>query len=245
VIAVLAFAAIGTSQDSTGEYTRSLYTVILISLMLSWVTAITVTPLLGVMFLRVKPPKPGEAEKDPYSGKFYSGFNSFLRGTIRYRWVTVGVVVAVFAASLFGFGYVEQSFFPNSTRPQMMVDYWLPQGTHIRDTESDVKEIESWLLEQEGVTNVASSIGAGTLRFLLTYKPIHMGSHRLASSSSVRVSRARSRPGSSDRTPTRSVRSRGWPSPSWRGSRICTGYARTGGSASRSYVPSWPRRRPT
>ena len=171
VIAVLAFAAIGTSQDSTGEYTRSLYTVILISLMLSWVTAITVTPLLGVMFLRVKPPKPGEAEKDPYSGKFYTGFSSFLRGSIRHRWVTVGVVVAVFAVSLVGFGHVEQSFFPNSTRPQMMVDYWLPQGTHIRDTESDVKEIESWLLEQESVTDVASSIGAGTLRFLLTYTP--------------------------------------------------------------------------
>ena len=171
VIAVLAFAAIGTSQDSTGEYTRSLYTVILISLMLSWVTAITVTPLLGVMFLKVKPPKPGEAEKDPYAGKFYAGFSSFLRGSIRYRWVTVGVVVAVFAVSLVGFGYVEQSFFPNSTRPQMMVDYWLPQGTHIRDTESDVKEIESWLLEQESVTDVASSIGAGTLRFLLTYTP--------------------------------------------------------------------------
>lgn len=171
MIAVLAFAAIGTSQDSTGEYTRSLYTVMLISLMLSWVTAVTVTPLLGIWFLKVKPPKPGEAARDPYGSRFYRAFRGFLDGAIRVRWVTIGVVVGMFVVALVGFGQAEQSFFPNSTRRQFFVDYWLPQGTHIRDTERDAMEIERWLLEQEGVTDVASSIGAGTLRFLLTYTP--------------------------------------------------------------------------
>jgi multidrug efflux pump subunit AcrB len=171
IIAVLAFAAIGTSQDATGEYTRSLYTVILISLMLSWVTAVTVTPLLGIMVLKPKLPKPGEEAKDPYGGTFYTKFRGLLGGAIRLRWITMIVVVGVFVASLVGFGRVEQSFFPNSTRPQFMIDYWLPQGTHITTTERDVAEIEQWLLEQEGVTRVGSVIGAGAMRFLLTYVP--------------------------------------------------------------------------
>jgi len=169
VIAVLAFAAIGTSQDSTGEYTRSLYTVILISLMLSWVTAVTVTPLLCVMFL--KTPEGGGETKDPYGGKFYQLFRGFLNGSIRARWVTMSVVIGVFAASVYGFGNLEQSFFPNSTRPQFMVDYWLPQGTRIERTEADVREIEEYIQGVEGVTHVTSIVGQGAPRFLLTYTP--------------------------------------------------------------------------
>jgi multidrug efflux pump subunit AcrB len=169
VIAVLAFAAIGTSQDNTGEYTRSLYTVILISLLLSWVTAVTVTPLLCVMFL--KTPE-GEGEpKDPYGGTFYRTFKGFLSGCIRARWVTMAVVIAVFAGSVYGFGNLQQSFFPDSTRPQFMVDYWLPQGTRIERTETDVKTIEDYVRGIEGVTHVTSIVGQGAPRFLLTYTP--------------------------------------------------------------------------
>jgi multidrug efflux pump subunit AcrB len=123
------------------------------------------------MVLKPKLPKPGEEAKDPYGGTFYTKFRGLLGGAIRLRWITMIVVVGVFVASLVGFGRVEQSFFPNSTRPQFMIDYWLPQGTHITTTERDVAEIEQWLLEQEGVTRVGSVIGAGAMRFLLTYVP--------------------------------------------------------------------------
>ena len=171
IIAVLAFAAIGTSQDATGEYTRSLYTVILISLLLSWVTAVTVTPLLGIMVLKPKLPKPGETAPDPYGGAFYRKFRGLLSGAIRYRAITLGVVVAVFVLSIAGFGRVEQSFFPNSTRPQFMIDFWLPQGTQIAITENRAAKVEQWLMEQEGVASVSAVIGAGAMRFLLTYVP--------------------------------------------------------------------------
>jgi multidrug efflux pump subunit AcrB len=167
IIAVLAFAAIGTSQDSTGEYTRSLYTVILISLMLSWVTAVTITPLLGVMFLADA--DPSKTNDDPYASGFYSRFRSFLSACIRYRVITVALVVSVFLAAVFGFGKLEQSFFPNSTRPQFMVDYWLPQGTSIERTERDIIEAEKYVLGIEGVTHVSATIGQGAPRFLLTY----------------------------------------------------------------------------
>ena len=125
----------------------------------------------------LKPPKktPGEV-KDPYDTGFYRVFKGFLRGVIRARWLTVAIVIAIFVASLWGFGFIEQSFFPPSTRPQMMVDFWMPQGTHIEDTGARVAEIEGYLLEQEGVTHVSSLLGKGGLRFLLTYTPEKLNS---------------------------------------------------------------------
>ncbi|MBT8478176.1 MAG: efflux RND transporter permease subunit, partial [Gemmatimonadetes bacterium] len=170
VVAVLAFASIGTSQDATGEFTRSLFTVILISLMLSWVTAVTTTPLLGKLFLKVKPKKEGKSD-DPYAGKVYRGYSRMLSFCIKRRWLTVAVVVGVFAASMWGFGYVSQMFFPNSTRPQFFVEVWLPQDTHIRDTEAALAEAEAYLQDRSEVTHVSTAIGGGDLRFLLTYTP--------------------------------------------------------------------------
>ncbi len=170
-IAILAFAAIGTSQDSTGEFCRSLFQVIMVSLFLSWVIAVTVTPLLGVMFLKVASPKAGQTTKDPYDSGFYNSYKSFLRACIRFRWITVLVVVVMFIAAIIGFKSVKQSFFPPSTRPQFMVDLWLPQGTHIDETTRAVKKLEKIVTELEGVTQVTSLIGKGGLRFLLTYTP--------------------------------------------------------------------------
>jgi len=165
---VLAFAAIGTSQDSTGEYTRSLFTVIMISLMLSWLTAVTVTPLLGVMFLKAPA---GDPDADPYDSGFYRMFGGFLRTCIKVRWLTIALVLLVFGSSVYGFGYVKQSFFPNSTRPQIMVDYWLPQGSSIEQSDAHAARVEEYLLGLEGVKHVGSIIGTGAPRFLLTYTP--------------------------------------------------------------------------
>ncbi|MFB3133454.1 MAG: efflux RND transporter permease subunit, partial [Rhodothermales bacterium] len=103
-------------------------------------------------------------------------YKRILKKCIRFRWVTMGVVVGVFVAALLGFGFVEQSFFPPSTRPQFMVDFWMPQGTHIDDTGRQVESIEEYLLEQEGVTHVTSLLGKGALRFLLTYAPEKLNS---------------------------------------------------------------------
>ena len=174
VIAILAFAAIGTSQDSTGEFTRSLYQVVLVSLLLSWVTAVTVTPLLCVMFL--KKPAGSDEGTDPYGGGFYAMYKAFLRVCIRVKFVTLAVVVGVFATALWGFQFVEQSFFPPSTRPQIMVDVWLPQGNHIDDTTQLVESVEEYIRKQDGVTHITSLVGQGGLRFLLTYTPEKLNS---------------------------------------------------------------------
>jgi multidrug efflux pump subunit AcrB len=167
VVAVLAFAAIGTSQDSTGEFCRSLFQVVFLSLMLSWVTAVTVTPLLCVMFL--KQPDPGKQAEDPYGGAFYTAYRGFLRLCIRFRYGTIAVVLGLFFVSLVGFGSVDRSFFPDSTRPQFMIDFWLPQGTRIDETERNAKKVEEYLRSNEQVTHVTTVVGGGAMRFLLTY----------------------------------------------------------------------------
>jgi multidrug efflux pump subunit AcrB len=172
-VAIMAFGAIGLSEDSTGEFTRSLFRVVFISLGLSWVTAVTVTPLMCVAFL--KPPEPGTdgstKDSDPYGGALYTAYRGFLGLAIRARYLTVLVGLGMFAASLWGFQYVDKTFFPNSTRPQFMIDFWLPQGTHIEKTVATAAEVENYLLELEGASHVTTLAGAGGLRFLLTYAP--------------------------------------------------------------------------
>ena len=173
IIAILAFAAIGTSDDSTGEFCRSLYQVVLVSLLMSWVTAVTLTPLLCVMFLKVPE---GGAETDPYGSRFYRSFKGLLRACIARRWVSVSAVVSIFALAVYGFGMIDSSFFPPSTRPQFTVDVWLPAGTSIEETLKQVEGIEDYLKAQPEVTHVSSLVGQGGLRFLLTYTPEKLNS---------------------------------------------------------------------
>jgi len=170
IVAITAFASIGTSADSTGEYCRSLFTVIMISLMLSWVTAVTCTPLLCKTFLKKgKALKEGEKAEDPYGGALYRGYRSFLSASIRHRWITMIVVIGLFIAAMIGFGSVKQSFFPDSTRPQFFVDLWLPEGTHIDETVRQSAIAEEVAGAIDGIEHVTSFIGGGQVRFLLTY----------------------------------------------------------------------------
>lgn len=170
IVAVTAFASIGTSDDPTGEYTSSLFYVILISLLLSWVTAVTSTPLLCKTFLKPKPVTDGEA-KDPYAGKLFQGYKQLLLLSIKFRWVTVGLVIVLFVSAIFGFGFLKNSFFPDSTRPQFYIDFWYPNGTHINETSRKMAAIETFLLEKEEINHVSTEIGGGQPRFLLTYSP--------------------------------------------------------------------------
>ncbi len=170
-VAVLAFASIGGMENSTGEYCRSLFYVILISLSLSWLTAVTTTPLVTSAFVlgKKKAPAAGAEPADAYGGKFYQLYRKVLERAIRFRWVTIGVVVGLFALAIFGFKYVDNMFFPLSTRPQFMVECQFREGTHIRETEQGVSRIEAYLKKYDAVTDVAAAIGGGHARFLLTY----------------------------------------------------------------------------
>ena len=175
VIAILSFAPIGASQDSTGEYCGSLFKVLMISLLLSWVFAITVTPLLASKFLAKKAKSEGggkgEEKADPYSGGFYRVYRGFLEFCIVHRYLTWLVLLALLVAAVFGFTKVKQSFFPESTRPQFMVHVWMPEGSSIHATEKRVSALAEAVRGLDGVTAVTALSGSGGLRFLLTYSP--------------------------------------------------------------------------
>jgi multidrug efflux pump subunit AcrB len=171
-IAVLAFGAIGLSQDSTGEYCRSLFEVLLISLSLSWITAVTITPLFGYLFLKPgAPAAAGEKEKDPYAGALYQGYKRILLACMRKPILTTMVLIGLLAGAIYGFRLLPNSFFPDSTREQIMVDVWLPVGTRLDQTDHLTGEMAKSIQEIPGVTHITTSVGQGTLRFLLTYSP--------------------------------------------------------------------------
>jgi multidrug efflux pump subunit AcrB len=169
IVGILAFAPIGLSQDSTGEYTQTLFYVILISLLLSWILAITVTPMLCYNFLKSKPPS--TEEKDPYTNIIYRVYKSFLLGCLNKRWLTIIVMACLLATSIYGFKYVKQSFFPNSTTPMFYVGFWKHEGSDIRSTRDDMLAIENYIQSIEGVTAVTTIVGTGAMRFMLVYSP--------------------------------------------------------------------------
>ncbi len=169
IVGIVAFAAIGLSDDSTGEFANSLFWVILISLLLSWFTAVTMTPLLCAQFLKAD--NPGETQADPYGGFLFTRYRSLLSAAIRFRWITMTMVIALFAAALFGFGYVKQSFFPDSNTPMFFLDMWNVEGTDIRKTRDDIIQIDNYLHTLDGVENTAAFVGGGATRFTLVYSP--------------------------------------------------------------------------
>jgi multidrug efflux pump subunit AcrB len=169
IIGILAFSAIGLSTDNTGEFASSLFYVILISLTLSWVTAVSTTPLLCAMFL--KPDPDADPDANPYDKGFFRTFRGALKVVIRLRVLAVAVVVGLFVLAGFGFGYIKNAFFPNSNTPMFFVDIWEPEGTDIRVTRRDAQAISEFLRAQEGVRSTVALIGGGDARFALTYEP--------------------------------------------------------------------------
>ncbi|CAA0095329.1 Cobalt-zinc-cadmium resistance protein CzcA [BD1-7 clade bacterium] len=169
VIGILAFSGIGLSQDSTGEFVGSLFYVLLISLSLSWLLAITVTPMFCAMLLRAD--KNFDPNANPYGGKGFLMFRGLVARAIQFRWVTIPLVLAIFVSSVFGFGYVKQAFFPSANTPMFFVDVWEVEGTDIRTTRDDALKVDAFIRELEGVEQTTLTVGQGAARFSLVYSP--------------------------------------------------------------------------
>ncbi|NVO54408.1 efflux RND transporter permease subunit [Rhodobacteraceae bacterium B1Z28] len=165
VIGIMAFAGIGLSPDATGEFLFSLFAVIGISLLLSWILAITVTPMLGHYFF--KQGKEGEA--DAYSGTLFRIYGAILNWALRFRWLVVVGLVGITVVCYAGFGLMKQQFFPDSNTPLFFVHYKLPQGTPIARTGEDMAVFEDWLTARDDVVSVTTFVGQGATRFMLTY----------------------------------------------------------------------------
>ncbi len=165
LIGIMAFAGIGLSPDSTGEFMFSLFAVICISLLLSWVLAVTVTPLLGHYVL-----KQGDgSQEDAYDGFIFRTYGGLLQGALRFRWLVLVALFAVTAACYVGFGQVKQQFFPNSNTPIFLAHLTMQQGTPIAKTSEQMEALEAFLLARDDVQSVSAFVGQGATRFLLTY----------------------------------------------------------------------------
>lgn len=168
LVGIIAFAPIGFAPGDTAEYTGHLFWVILISLLYSWLFAVTLTPLFCYWLFKEPVETTGTV---PGDNAFFRAYKGFLRGVLAARLVVVAVAVALFVGSIWGFQFVKSGFFPSSTSPQMVVDYWLPQGTRIEETQRDMESLEQFVRDLDGVVAVQSSIGAGGVRYMLVYGP--------------------------------------------------------------------------
>ena len=166
VIGIMAFAGIGTSPDATGEFLFSLFAVIGMSLMLSWILAITVTPYLGNKLFVTK----DEGDHDAYGGFFFRLFGRTLDLALRLRWLVVVGLIALTAVCFNAFAKLPQQFFPDSNTPLFFVHYKLPQGASIAKTSEDLKVLEGWLAERDEGVATTTFVGQGATRFMLTYQ---------------------------------------------------------------------------
>ncbi|NOQ78194.1 MAG: AcrB/AcrD/AcrF family protein [Gammaproteobacteria bacterium] len=175
IIGILAFSAIGLSQDATGEFSRTLFYVILISLLLSWVTAVSTTPLFCALFIKPKKGSSGDGasqdSQDAYSGFVFMLYRGFLKKALHFRGLTMAIIVALFAIALYGFGFVRGGFFPDSNTPMFFVEVWEVEGTDIHKTRDDTLKISDYIRSLPGVTKTTELIGGGDQRFSLVYEP--------------------------------------------------------------------------
>ncbi|WP_044303787.1 efflux RND transporter permease subunit [Rhodopirellula sallentina] len=165
VVACMAFFPIFASTYDTGEYAGSLFTVVAISLLLSWLFCQTVAPILCMAML--PGPKQGEAETDPYQGTLYRSFRNLLSWTIRHRILFLACMVGLLLMSVAGFKWVPKLYFPDSSRLQVMIDYWAPEGTRIQQTSENLQRIEEFVKNHDATASQSAFIGKGPPRFYL------------------------------------------------------------------------------
>lgn len=169
LVGIIAFAPIGFAPGDTAEYTGHLFWVILISLGFSWLFAVTLTPLFCFWLFKERSATDSTQYRPEHA--FIRYYKRSLASALRARVAVVAGVVAIFLASVWGFQFVTSGFFPASTTPQIVVDYWLAEGTDIAKTEQDISEIGEFVSGLDGVNTVEASVGGGGIRYMLIYPP--------------------------------------------------------------------------
>ncbi|MCE4074840.1 efflux RND transporter permease subunit [Stenotrophomonas acidaminiphila] len=200
LITAAGFLPIATAASSTGEYTRSLFQVVTIALVVSWIAAVLFIPYLGDKMLpdlhNPQPPRPGslgarwhalrlrwadrnpalahlirprqlEHDHDPYKSAFYQRFRRFLDACLRRRWLVIFATIGLFVFSLVMFRFVPQQFFPDSTRPELMVDIELAEGASLAATQAQAHKLEALLKQRQDIANYVGYVGSGSPRFYL------------------------------------------------------------------------------
>ncbi|WP_137131420.1 efflux RND transporter permease subunit [Rhizobium sp. FY34] len=165
LITTAGFIPVGFAESTAGEYVRSLFYVVGIALVTSWFVAVYFTPWLGYMILKQR--AHAGTHRDVYDTRFYRGLRAMVSWSVRHRLIVLMLTVATFFGSLWSFQFIPQSFFPQSSRPEILVDMWLPEGTAIEEVERQAKALEAKIMDDPDKTFIATFIGEGAPRFFL------------------------------------------------------------------------------
>jgi multidrug efflux pump subunit AcrB len=169
LITATGFLPIGLAKSVTGEYTFAIFAVTSAALIISWVSSVYFVPYLGAWLLHThsKVVVGNEQPHELFDTPFYSRFRAAVNWCVKHRWITIGLTVLSFAAGIVGMGQVQQQFFPDSSRPELLVDLWLPEGATIQQSEEIARRFETRMMKEPGVATVSTWIGSGVPRFYL------------------------------------------------------------------------------
>ena len=165
LITAAGFLPIGLANSTVGEYTFAIFAVTVIALVLSWIVAVMFVPYLGVKLLKVKA-HVGPAH-EVFDGPFYVKFRALVNWCVQHRWITIGLTIATFVLGMAGMGKVQQQFFPDSARPEVLVDIWLPEGASMAANDEVARRVEARLAKEPDVLSVSTWVGSGVPRFYL------------------------------------------------------------------------------
>jgi multidrug efflux pump subunit AcrB len=188
LITAVGFLPIGIARSAVGEYAFAIFAVTVIALVLSWLASVYFVPYLGTLLLKPPPGRSSAADaaaggssapahglgagvsEDPhevFDSPFYTAFRRLVHWCVEHRWMTIGATLLTFALGIVGMGVVQQQFFPDSNRPEVLVDLWFPEGTSFEGNEAVTRRVEARLMEQPGVATVSGWVGSGVPRFYL------------------------------------------------------------------------------
>ncbi len=165
LITAAGFLPIGLAKSAVGEYTYAIFAVTVIALVLSWLVSVYFVPYLGTLLLKAKPVSAHHEEH--FDTPFYRGFRRAVDWCVQHRWITISATLLTFALGIVGMGRVQQQFFPDSSRPEILVALWSPEGTAFAANEEVARRVEQRLMREDGVTAVSTWVGSGVPRFYL------------------------------------------------------------------------------
>ncbi|WP_296223424.1 efflux RND transporter permease subunit [Ralstonia sp. UBA689] len=167
LITATGFLPVGLARSTVGEYTFGIFAVTALALVLSWFAAVVFVPYLGFLLLRTKSHVGDGGHHELFDTPFYNRFRGWVNWCVEYRKTVIVITLAAFALGVFGFKYVEKQFFPDSSRPELMVELWLPEGSSFSQTEAEAKRFEALMRKEQKVDSVTLFIGSGAPRFYL------------------------------------------------------------------------------
>lgn len=167
LITAAGFLPVGLAKSTVGEYTFAIFAVTAIALILSWFAAVYFVPYLGFLLLNVKSKVGSGEHHELFDTPFYSRFRQLVRACVVYRKTVIAITVMMFALGIVGFRFVQVQFFPDSSRPEIIVDMWLPEGSGYAHAETQARRLEAMLLKDKDIATVTTFVGTGAPRFYL------------------------------------------------------------------------------